>query len=283
MDKTRRQDKAFTLIELLVVIAIIALLLSIVIPSLKMAQKKAQEIICRSNLHQWGIVFLTYTNENNNKFWLEYNVWDTGLPQGQWMPVLSPYYGEVDKIRLCPSASKRHPNPLAQGIGATFAFWGDDGDGGSLIRGHQLTNAVDKNFGSYGINWWINNVDPPRHKGWRNKPEVHWISPLKARASTGRIPMVMDCTWFGTNPDNPSVDGSEDVSVVTPDYWENQRHETINWGNDISRLLINRHDKGINVCFMDGSAEKVFLWDLFQLKWHKQFRPETLTVSWLNQ
>jgi hypothetical protein len=34
---------------------------------------------------------------------------------------------------------------------------------------------------------------------------------------------------------------------------------------------------------MDGSAEKVFLWDLFQLKWHKQFRPETLTVSWLNQ
>ena len=46
-----KTKKGFTLIELLVVIAIIALLLSIILPSLKMAKQSGMTVICKSNLH----------------------------------------------------------------------------------------------------------------------------------------------------------------------------------------------------------------------------------------
>lgn len=59
--------KGFTLIELLVVIAIIAMLLSIIMPSLKKAKEKAREIICKSNLKQWGYVAAMYGEDNGGK------------------------------------------------------------------------------------------------------------------------------------------------------------------------------------------------------------------------
>ena len=56
--------KGFTLIELLVVIAIIALLLSIMMPSLSMVKRKAQSIVCRSNVRQLAIAWWLYAGDN---------------------------------------------------------------------------------------------------------------------------------------------------------------------------------------------------------------------------
>ena len=58
-----KTKKAFTLIELLVVIAIIALLLSIIMPSLKRAEELAKKTVCKSNFRQIGIVIGTYGSE----------------------------------------------------------------------------------------------------------------------------------------------------------------------------------------------------------------------------
>ena len=61
-----RIGKAFTLIELLVVIAIIALLLSIVVPSLRMAREVAKRTICATNLNSLGQGVYLYANDNQD-------------------------------------------------------------------------------------------------------------------------------------------------------------------------------------------------------------------------
>ena len=63
-----RTKKAFTLIELLVVISVIALLLSILMPSLQKIKERAQFIICQSNLHSYGVIGVMYTADNSGKF-----------------------------------------------------------------------------------------------------------------------------------------------------------------------------------------------------------------------
>ncbi|HVS72961.1 MAG TPA: prepilin-type N-terminal cleavage/methylation domain-containing protein [Phycisphaerae bacterium] len=61
-----KRRAGFTLIELLVVVAIIALLISILLPSLARARDQAKKTACASNLHQLGIALSTYAGEFEN-------------------------------------------------------------------------------------------------------------------------------------------------------------------------------------------------------------------------
>ncbi len=55
--------KGFTLIELLVVLSIITLLMSVLMPSLQKARLAAEEVVCRSNLKQYGLVGALYLED----------------------------------------------------------------------------------------------------------------------------------------------------------------------------------------------------------------------------
>ncbi len=58
-----RKKKAFTLIELLVVVAIIALLISILLPSLSRARELSKRLVCASNVKGMGTAFKIYAND----------------------------------------------------------------------------------------------------------------------------------------------------------------------------------------------------------------------------
>ncbi|HOQ04561.1 MAG TPA: type II secretion system protein [Anaerohalosphaeraceae bacterium] len=61
------RKSGFTLIELLVVIAVIALLLTIVMPALNLAKKKAASAVCFSNLRQMSTGWFMYQDENGGR------------------------------------------------------------------------------------------------------------------------------------------------------------------------------------------------------------------------
>jgi prepilin-type N-terminal cleavage/methylation domain-containing protein len=107
------RKSAFTLIELLVVIAIIALLLSILIPSLNMAKRKASMVVDMTNAKNISLAWFSYKEDNKSKIpsSLPVNIGLTGSSEA-WIgnPVdaaegfpsvvqLSPPVTDADEIR----------------------------------------------------------------------------------------------------------------------------------------------------------------------------------------
>ena len=79
----RQKNAGFTLVELLVVIGIIALLISILLPSLAKSRESAIRINCAANLRSFGQAFQEYANFNKGCF--PYN--------GDAIPVVCPVGG----------------------------------------------------------------------------------------------------------------------------------------------------------------------------------------------
>ena len=75
---------AFTLIELLVVISIIALLIALIIPSLRSARELGHRAVCLSNLKQLTLAWVAYSEENDSKIVLGSPLTISGYTRG-WL------------------------------------------------------------------------------------------------------------------------------------------------------------------------------------------------------
>ncbi len=85
--------RSVSLIELLVVIAIIALMLSMLIPSLSHARELVRRVMCSNNLRQWGVAAQYYREDYEDYLPTEGTYFNINKP-GTWFNVL-PHYLDV--------------------------------------------------------------------------------------------------------------------------------------------------------------------------------------------
>jgi len=176
------KQRGFTLIELLVVISIIALLMSILLPAMSKAKAQAKAAICKSNLHQWGLAWHMFLEDQGGCFTVI----------REWHLYMMPYC-RTRKIFYCPTATKT----MDEGARHPFAAW---------IRTPEDGNDI---TGSYGLNLWVT-----KNTSGNRPDELLW----KCRDVRGAayVPLFMDCTWYdNTCPrhedDPPEYDGEPSV------------------------------------------------------------------------
>lgn len=264
-----KQNKAFTLIELLVVISIIALLLSVLVPSLGKAKEAAKTVICKTNIKQWGTCFALYTNEYNDKFTLGFQDPPGWISYFEWIEKMEPYF-ETEDLFLCPSAKKYDVTDGISSAGVDYKF-GKTREGWWYQSATSTSNEPDR-VGSYGMNCWINSVAAPPF----GTKEMYWQRSTGAtKTSLSSVPLFMDSMWLGGYAqDSDSPSSRED--------WPDEHGQ-------MSRFAIKRHKGGVSAVFLDQSIRNVGLKELWGLKWHTQFdthnaqtKPEVVWPDWVN-
>jgi len=76
-------DLGFNLVELLVVIAVIAILAGLLLPALAKAKDKGHAVYCLNNLKQLQIAYLSYCQDNNDRFPPNVSIGLPGASQNQ--------------------------------------------------------------------------------------------------------------------------------------------------------------------------------------------------------
>ena len=254
-----RKQNAFTLIELLVAIAIIALLMAILVPALEKARRQSQAIVCLSNLSQWGKIFGLYANDNEDRLPQSIAGGNLRLQEAYWIGATLPYY-KVKDIRLCPLSPVEGP-PVIRQYGGQYLAWGPFGPGATYNW------WADFDAGGYGLNEWC--AAPPPSDTWYWRPyfqtKYAWNTITARRAS--QVPLFLDCVYVGVFP----LAGDTPLGLdPAGQRWNKNAWGT--WDNNGMRLFcIDRHEGTINGVFLDLSARKIGLKELWTLKWHPEF------------
>ena len=207
-------------------------------------RRRAKEAVCLSNLRQWGVMFEMFTNDNNGYFC---DAGHLGWKSGAWILAFRPYMETRTNLLRCPEATKRLPDGKAWGGPFNTYIMGAGGIGDR------------REEGSYGANCWIYNPRPGETAIQGRPTEWNWRTPHVKGANT--IPLFADSMWRGGGPYEVGVRGDP------PEYdgqWAGYNHE-------MQHFCINRHNGAINGLFMDWSARKIGLKELWTLKWHREF------------
>jgi len=217
-------------------------------------RRRAKEMVCLSNLQKWGVVFQTFANNNDGYLVETLN----------WCETLLPYY-KNKKLLLCPEATKPQwvLTPGEGQWGGKFDAWVDwDND--------DVISFV----GSYGINQYCSQ----QTGGGRTEDEMWGFVPILAVRGANHVPLLLDCARTGQTPlpqDNP------------PEYDGQIYFSSPSDVDEIRSFCLNRHSAAVNGVFLDFSARKIGLKELWELWWHRNWvqdqeavgRPDFCTVT----
>lgn len=244
--------RAFTLIEVLVVVAIIALLVSILIPSLAKARELAKITACRANLHDLGIALQQYANVYDPYFPpTPYIGSDVGVGPGSDDNLFVLWYSKFAKNAqsfTCPATRWKLRTP--ERIKKVSTTWGTRFDiytAGVLCNdfAHLAQNSSYRGYGtSYEYNLWYSMGNRTTRVTWFHAQAPFDTGSVMKTLKAGR-PAPAYSILMHDGDDWGDIIGSGGAALNNyPERWDN--HGAV----------------GMNILYADGHTEFVKRFEL---------------------